>query len=72
MTGKEAISWLQQQTNIDINEIINVNYVSKLKNLEMASYNGYWSIENMDNYEVIIDEEVFNNIVEMHNKNFRK
>ena len=72
MTGIEAISWLQDQTDVNINEIINVEYVSKLKNLEMVSYDGHWCIEDMDTYSVVIDEEVFDYAIETHNKNFKK
>ncbi len=57
MTGKQTINWLERHYG-DLHEVVNYNDILKRNNIEIAYYNGYWAIEDMDLNEVILDEEV--------------
>lgn len=57
MIGKQAINWLERHYG-DLHEVVNYNDILKRNNIEIAYYNGYWAIEDMDLNEVVLDEEV--------------
>ena len=67
MKNKKFVDFLLRQAKLkgikdDLTDYVNeILYANKV---EIAYYNGYWSIENIDTYTVIIDEEVLDLIAE--------
>lgn len=67
MRNKKVVDFLLTQAKergIKDNLVDYVNEILCAKKVEIAYYNGYWSIENIDTYTVIIDEEVLDLIAE--------
>lgn len=67
MKNKKVVDFLLRQAKLrgikdDLTDY--VNEILCAKKIEIACYNGYWSIENVDTCEVIIDEESLDTLLD--------
>lgn len=67
MKNKKFVDFLLRQAKLKGIKDDLTDYVNEIlcaNKLEIAYYNGYWAIENINTHTVIINEEVLNLIAE--------
>ena len=67
MKNKKIVDFLLRQAKLKGIKDNLTDYVNEIlcaDKVEIAYYNGYWAIENIDTYTVIIDEEALDLIAE--------
>ena len=67
MKNKKIVDFLLRQAKLKGIKDNLTDYVNEIlcaDKVEIAYYNGYWAIENVNTYEVIIDEESLDTLLE--------